>query len=153
MSDQPPPGVLGGLPRTRPHRRSQKRPARSPDVDGAGATPRAAKPPSSKPRAAKPRAAKPPSSKPRAAKPRAAKPPSSKPRAAKPQSAHTRAQAKPRPSRPTQVRVAKPPAAMPPTSTAGPLETAVQAAAELAEIGLSVSARALRGALSRLPRR
>jgi hypothetical protein len=32
------------------------------------------------------------------------------------------------------------------------LGTAVQAAAELAEIGLSVSARALRGALSRLPR-
>jgi hypothetical protein len=32
------------------------------------------------------------------------------------------------------------------------LGTAVQAAAELAEIGLSVSARALRNALSRLPR-
>jgi len=32
------------------------------------------------------------------------------------------------------------------------LGTAVQATAELAEIGLSVSARALRGALSRLPR-
>jgi hypothetical protein len=33
-----------------------------------------------------------------------------------------------------------------------PLGTAVQAAAELAEIGLKASARALRGALSRLPR-
>jgi hypothetical protein len=32
------------------------------------------------------------------------------------------------------------------------LETAVQAAAELAEIGLTVSARALRSALSRFPR-
>jgi hypothetical protein len=135
MSDQPPPGVLGGLPRTRPHRRSQKRPARSPEVDGV---------------AAKPRAAASGAAKPRAAKPRVATSPPSKPRDAKAHSAHTRAQAKPRP---TQVRVAKPPAAMPPTSTAGPLETAVQAAAELAEIGLSVSARALRGALSRLPRR
>ena len=36
---------------------------------------------------------------------------------------------------------------------AGPLGTAVQAAAELAEIGLMASARALRSALSRLPRR
>jgi hypothetical protein len=35
---------------------------------------------------------------------------------------------------------------------ATPLGTAVQAAAELAEIGLKASARALRGALSRLPR-
>jgi hypothetical protein len=34
----------------------------------------------------------------------------------------------------------------------GPLETAVQAAAELAEIGLHAGARALRGAVSRLPR-
>jgi hypothetical protein len=34
----------------------------------------------------------------------------------------------------------------------GPVGTAVQAAAELAEIGLSMSARALRRALSRLPR-
>jgi hypothetical protein len=32
------------------------------------------------------------------------------------------------------------------------VSTAVQAAAELAEIGLSVSARALRNAVSRLPR-
>jgi hypothetical protein len=35
---------------------------------------------------------------------------------------------------------------------ATPLGTAVQAAGELAEIGLKASARALRGALSRLPR-
>jgi len=34
----------------------------------------------------------------------------------------------------------------------GPLETAVQAAAELAEIGLHAGARALRRAVSRLPR-
>jgi hypothetical protein len=40
-----------------------------------------------------------------------------------------------------------------PDTTAGPLTTAVQAAAELTEIGLSAGARALRGALARLPRR
>jgi hypothetical protein len=39
-----------------------------------------------------------------------------------------------------------------PATGADILGTAVQAAAELAEIGLSASARALRGAISRLPR-
>jgi hypothetical protein len=39
-----------------------------------------------------------------------------------------------------------------PASGADILSTAVQAAAELAEIGLSVSTRALRNALSRLPK-
>jgi hypothetical protein len=39
-----------------------------------------------------------------------------------------------------------------PASGTDILGTAVQAAAELAEIGLSVSARAIRGAVSRLPR-
>jgi len=53
------------------------------------------------------------------------------------------------PKRPA-ARPAPPPAHEP---DAGALGTAVQAAAELAEIGLMASARALRGALSRLPRR
>ena len=44
-------------------------------------------------------------------------------------------------------------AAPPPPEQAGALGTAVQAAAELTEIGLKASARALRGALTRLPRR
>jgi hypothetical protein len=39
-----------------------------------------------------------------------------------------------------------------PATGADILGTAVQAAAELAEIGLSASARALRGAIARLPR-
>ena len=43
------------------------------------------------------------------------------------------------------------PAPSPPSSD-GIVGTAVQAAAELAEIGLMASARALRGALARLPR-
>ncbi|HEY3726097.1 MAG TPA: hypothetical protein VGL51_02915 [Solirubrobacteraceae bacterium] len=115
MSDERPPGVLGALPHTRPHRRSDKRPAQ----------PRVAEAVEAKPRTAKPRAAEPRPAKPRAAKPRPAKP------------------------RATAPRPAMPP---PPAATAGPLGTAVQAAAELAEIGLTASARALRGALSRLPR-
>jgi outer membrane biosynthesis protein TonB len=120
MSDEPPPGVLGGLPHRRPHRRSEKR-AAQPHV--------AASTPAPPPVAPKPR-------------------PKAKPRSSRPPQVRV---AKPRPSRPPQVRVAKP-APSPPPSTAGPVETAVQAAAELAEIGLSVSARALRSALARLPR-
>jgi len=89
MSDERPPGVLGGLPRTRPHRRSAKR-------------------------AGVPAAAD-------------AKPPSP---------GNPAGHAKPAPR----------------ADTATPVATAIQAAAELAEIGLMASARALRGALSRLPR-
>ncbi|MGI8505632.1 MAG: hypothetical protein ACR2MK_02300 [Solirubrobacteraceae bacterium] len=89
MSDERPPGVLGGLPRTRPHRRSAKRAAAKPRAD--------------------------------------AKPPSP---------GNPAGRAKPAPR----------------ADTATPVATAVQAAAELAEIGLMASARALRGALSRLPR-
>ncbi|MGA2009249.1 MAG: hypothetical protein ABSH51_01760 [Solirubrobacteraceae bacterium] len=95
MSDQRQPGVLGSLPRTRPHRRSDKR-----------ATP-ASRPP----------------------------PPASRPAAD-----------------PPPVVPAREPPEPEPAAYPGPLETAVQAAAELAEIGLHASARALRGALARLPR-
>ena len=55
----------------------------------------------------------------------------------------------PTPAKPT---VAAPPAVAPADAPHGVLETAVQAAAELAEIGLHASARALRRAVSRLPR-
>jgi hypothetical protein len=101
MSDEPPSKVLGALPRTRPHRRSDKRAA----PPGAGDVPLTADP----------------------AGPEPAPPPT----AASPEGVDAR---KPLPA------------------SASVLGTAVQAAAELAEIGLSVSARALRGALSRLPR-
>jgi hypothetical protein len=105
MSDEPPSKVLGALPRTRPHRRSDKRaaPAGNPVgsdlrlTAGAGGGAKASPPPAADP----------------------------------PDSADAR---KPLPA------------------GANVVGTAVQAAAELAEIGLSVSARALRGALSRLPR-
>jgi hypothetical protein len=90
MSDEQPDGVLGGLPPTRPHRRSAKR-------RPAPAT------------------------------------------------------AKPRPKAGTAAR-GEPAPAPARGNEDGILGTAVQAAAELAEIGLMAGARALRGALSRLPR-
>jgi hypothetical protein len=97
MSERKPSEVLGALPRTRPHRRSDKRAARP------TATPLPPKPPA--------------------------------------------------PAAPTRSRVAAQKAAKPePEPRSDILGTAVQAAAELAEIGLSASARALRGAVSRLPR-
>jgi hypothetical protein len=105
MSNEPEPGVIGSLPRSRPHRRSDKRPA-----------PAGAKPAPTKPKP-----------KPATAKPKATA-------------------AKPKPAAPKPV----PPAPHDPSP--GPLETAVQAAAELAEIGLHAGARALRRAVARLPR-
>jgi len=86
MDDDP--GVLGRLPRTRPHRRSPKRPAIARADRGAEAKRRAPRPPEK----------------------------------------HAT------------------------SALDNPLGIAVQAAAELAEIGLSASARALRGVLARLPR-
>jgi len=91
MSDEPPSKVLGALPRTRPHRRSDKRAAPAGDP--------------------------------------------------------VRVELPPTPGPATEASMDKPPPAGAPI-----LGTAVQATAELAEIGLSLSARALRGALSRLPR-
>ena len=104
MSDELPSTVLGALPRTRPHRRSDKRAAPAGHPVGSDLPLRAdfAGPEPSPPPAADP---------------------------------------------PDPVDARKP---LP--TGANVLGTAVQAAAELAEIGLSVSARALRGALSRLPR-
>ncbi|MGZ4350522.1 MAG: hypothetical protein ACXVRX_08375 [Solirubrobacteraceae bacterium] len=137
MADKPTPGVIGSLPRTRPHRRSDKRAAPlggAPPVDGQSAKPAAAP----KPRAAKPAAAP----KPRAAKAAAApkRSPAAKPRAATPAATAPPAATPAPPARPA------------PEPSPGVLETAVQAAAELTEIGLHAGARALRRAVSRLPR-
>jgi hypothetical protein len=114
MSEEQPPGVLGGLPRSRPHRRSAKRPARVEQAASAAPAPVAPKPAARAKPKPKPKSA--------AVGPKAAK------------------RATPTPSPP------------PPERQPAVLGTAVQAAAELAEIGLMASARALRGALSRLPR-
>ena len=120
--------VFGSLPNARPQRRSAKR-------DRAGATPKAATPPAAK---RKPRAT--------AAKPRAAA-------------------AKPRAGRAAKAQPATAPLQIPPAGYATPrpdddgvprgadlVTTAVMAAGELAQIGLSAGTRALKSALGRLPR-
>ncbi|HTU97882.1 MAG TPA: hypothetical protein VMF14_18680 [Solirubrobacteraceae bacterium] len=164
MSTEPKPGVIGSLPRTRPHRRSDKRaapPAGAPPVDSQSAAepevvkaaaPKRATAAGAKPAAtatgtgtgtAKPKRATKPKPTPAPAKP--------KPAAAKPKPAPARSKrpvpgaAPPRPGSPGREPTGREP-------SHGVLETAVQAAAELAEIGLHASARALRRAASRLPR-
>jgi hypothetical protein len=169
--------LLSALPRTRPHRRSGKRPARAPATpvtpsEVAGAKPTVA----AKPRAAaKARSAAKPRS---AAKRTAAKPgadaklsaankaPAARARATEPAARPSSIEDAPRararirtasqplrqpaqpPGAPTRLAPSKP---VPPNSR-NVLGTAVQAAAELAEIGVVLSARAVRNAVSRVPR-
>ena len=115
--------VMGALPSSRPHRRSEKR--KAPAAKAAGA----AAPPRSKPAAAA-------GTKPAGARPLRQPPqPRGLPR-------------RPETSRPKPAEPAQRPA--PPRREL--LATAVQAAAELTEMGLSAGARALREAVSRLPR-
>jgi hypothetical protein len=142
MTDEPEPGVIGSLPRTRPHRRSSKRPAPT----GAPPVATQAQEPAVVKAAGAPKA--------RARKPVAATRVPAKPRTAKTKPAPIRprtAKATPTPTRPRASTPA--PTATPPSgSSPGVLETAVQAAAELTEIGLHAGARALRRVVSRLPR-
>ena len=145
-SSDPPSGpdgerdVFGSLPNTRPQRRSAKR-DRTGGPAKASAAPARAK--SAKPRSAKPAAASPGATTPKArAKPR------------------TTASAKPAAG--PRAGAATPP--IPPSGYATPraddgvprgadlVTTAVQAAGELAHIGLSAGGRALKSALGRLPR-
>jgi hypothetical protein len=154
--DEHPREVLGALPHTRPHRRSAKR------KPPAGQATAAAKPKTASTAKPKP---KPPTAAAKATpagsskrKPTAAKP---KPTAAKPKPAARLRQ----PAQPAGTPARGPASARPPARRSGAqprratppsggeiLSTAVQAAAELAEIGLTAGARALRNALSRLPR-
>ena len=134
LSDERPSDVLGALPHRRPQRRSDKR-ASPAGRSGASASTTAKRAPAARSRGARP-----------------ATPQRSAPATA------TRAT----PRRPERLRQPAQPAGVPPTpprpgqpdQTTGRdiLGIAAQAAAELAEIGLSVSARALRNAVSRLPR-
>ena len=144
-SSDPPSGpdgerdVFGSLPNARPQRRSAKR-----DRPGAKA------------RAAAPAAAQP--------KTTAAKPKSAKPTAAKPKT-KSRTTANARPAAEPRVATAAPASDIPPAGYATPrpdddgvprgahlITTAVQAAGELAQIGLAAGGRALKSALERLPR-
>ena len=170
MTDTPPSDVLGALPRTRPHRRSDKRAAKPVPAAAVDAVAEvvADKPPAKRKAPAKPtapakRAASPKT--PAGAKtPAAAKAPVAQKGATGGQRPKLRAV--PPPAEPAQPppfytpgpaprgRVAAQKAAKPASSDekVDILGTAVQAAAELAEIGISATARAIRGALDRLPR-
>jgi hypothetical protein len=125
MSDERPNDLLSALPRTRPHRRSEKR----------GAKPQ--------PAAAEPKAA---------AKPKpAAKPAHTTARKSSRRSGDTRMR---QPAQPRGIPSARraPKRKPAPTTGAELVGTAVQAVGELAEIGVALGTRALRNALGRLPR-
>lgn len=154
LSDERPLDVLGALPRRRPHRRSEKRssatpagrsaPDRTEASDGVaerepaangGVAPRA-------------RGTRPASSARKAPAARNATPALGSETIGARRPERLRQPAQPAGAPPM------PPRTEPPDPTTGTaiLGIAAQAAAELAEIGLSVSARALRNAVSRLPR-
>jgi hypothetical protein len=162
--EQRPNDVLGGLPRTRPHRRSDKRkpPAGAASQPGRAPKPKAAtlKAPTPKAKAratakAKTTPAKnaPASRKPAPLRDASAKPKAKRERLRQPaQPAGTPARGPASARSPARRSAPEPPRRAAPPSGGQIVSTAVQAAAELAEIGLTASARALRTALSRLPR-
>jgi hypothetical protein len=141
MSEEP--TVLGSLSRTRPHRRSEKRGAPAGARKPAEAAP--------EPRAAKSRAAKPVSKPKAAAKPTAAAP--RRPARRKPAKAASDAPLR-QPAQPSGIPAARRAHKRKPAPVTGAeiVGTAVQAVGELAELGLALSARALRNATARLPR-
>ncbi|HUA03843.1 MAG TPA: hypothetical protein VMB27_08075 [Solirubrobacteraceae bacterium] len=142
MSDERPSDVLGALPRRRPHRRSDKRATPAPAAEHAAVVPA---PVAERSGTGTKRA---PSSRPRGARP------ANGPRPAT-SDAQPRRRAEPlrQPAQPAGTPPAPPQRGSRDYSTGKDiLGIAAQAAAELAEIGLSVSARALRNAVGRLPR-
>jgi hypothetical protein len=127
MPDERPPEVLTALPRTRPHRRSNKRPTRTTE--------------------------------PRATEPKATESGTGDAIRATPKPPPLRQPAQPAgtPDAPPTRKPADDPLSPEPSASRLPsgtelVGTAVQAAAELAEIGISMTARALRRTVSRLPR-
>ena len=161
MADQKHSEVLGALPRSRPHRRSAKRPPRANGSAVETTTATETAPPkkakratTASPKATSPKAASPKATSPKATR-RTATPsrPTSKrsepnaARRAKPRTDPLRQPPQPR-GIPSQPRSPVPPSSHKPQV----LGTVVQATAELTEIGLSLSARALRRVVGRLPR-
>jgi hypothetical protein len=143
MSPDHPSDVLGALPRTRPHRRSAKRPARptggvTPAAKTSKATPAKARTSETTPAKARTQAA-------RATNPRKTGQPSTPAR--RPRSAPL-----PQPAQPSGVPDAPRGPRPEPEGGVPVLRTAVGAAAELAEIGVSLSTRVLKRAVGRFPR-
>lgn len=137
--------VLSSLPAKRPQRPSARRAA------GAARAPASGR--KQGPRSAAPRggaAARPARSQPRSGA-RAAKKTPRKPAAVRPSAATTRAR---EPGPRAVPRSRRPEASAPAPAPEGVelVTTAIQAAAELAQIGLGLGASALRGAINRLPR-
>jgi hypothetical protein len=132
MNEERPSDLLSGLPRIRPHRRSEKR----------GAAPEGGKQPAAKPA---------PGESPKAKPKRAPARPGTTARKPTRRSADApmRQPAQPR-GIPSARRAPKRKPA--PATGAELVGTAVQAVGELAEIGVALAARALRNALGRLPR-
>jgi len=171
LSDERPSDVLGALPRRRPHRRSDKRASPAPaersgsssaqakDSGGPGGGNGSSAAPKPAAAAQAQGARKTPSAR-REATPTPRKAPATDAATTAPhETPATRRRADPRPERlPQPAQPAgvppTPPRVDPPEPATGRdiLGIAAQATAELAEIGLSVSARLLRNAFSRLPR-
>ena len=164
MTDEHPSEVLGGLPRTRPHRRSDKR---RPPTEATAARPVTAPPTPALTDAGGPDPGAP--LRPELATPGPAAPGRPKPatpRRAKPAATHTTPAAAPGATKratrsPSSVRQPAQPAGAPPapqarrpapTGGVDLLGSAVHVTAELAEMGISAGARALRGVVARLPR-
>jgi len=156
--------LLSALPRTRPHRRSSRRPERGRGVSAKPAAAQAnAAVPNAKPTAPQATAAA-PRTKAAVTKAKSAAP-QPKPRATKDSPDAPKRLAEPynRPLASSGSRLRQPaqPVGTPSARASGRsvapdrqnvIGTAVQAAGELAEIGLSLSTRAVRNALGRLPR-
>jgi hypothetical protein len=143
MDDERSTDLLSSLPRTRPHRRSDKRGAPPAEPAGQNA-PDAGNAPAAHER---PAAHKRPATR---KSPATRKPASGKPAAHKPAAAKRLRQ----PAQPRGIPDARRAPKRKPAPAAAPeiVGTAVQAIGELAEIGLTLTARALRNAVSRLPK-
>lgn len=148
-SDTPPsgddPGVLSGLSRTRPQRRSNKRPGRQTAPPDAAATAESPTPAAAAPRAA------------RKTTTRSAPTPPKKRPAAKNAPAKAPATTAPEPPAVEVGRVAEPRAERPAAAqqhTAGVdlVGQAIQAAGEVAQFGVGIGRQVAKGILSRLPK-
>jgi len=146
MTDEPSSDLLGALPRTRPHRRSEKRPARNASPAAEKPSPTRTTPAGSAATAGRAKAAS-------RAKTSSRAKAASRAKATAPGKPAPRAKAA-TPGKASATRTKAPPPTRKPAPATGVavIGTAVQAAAEIAEIGLTLSRKAVRNAIGRLPR-